>query len=470
MILKKILRTFLLFLFCSMLMIGNGIAGFTIGEEREIGEKLLYMIRTEFSLLDDPDITQYVNRLGQQVLTNVGPNYFDYRFFVVPSDQFNAFAAPSGLIFFYSGLIETMKTENEFLSVMAHEIGHVQSRHISSRTDKNTKVSAISMALALASLALGDPSLAMGMFTGFQAAGQAAGLHFSRVDEEQSDRLSYDWMHAMHRDPQAMEEMLRTMRRITRYRSDQIPPYLLTHPNPEDRMEYVQSLLDYQGSKVAKDYYEKIDNFDFLRMKYRVMVSASDPKKTKAYLSNILTSDKDQDEKMMATYGLAILQAKEFNFTKGLEELAKVQSYFPGRSILDVDAGIMYLDSGNTRRAVELLKSASMADPDDMYAVFYLAQAYSKTGNMDTAEQLYRKIMRTMPEYPQVYFELGRIKSDQGIAWESNYYLAKYYLYEGKVDYAKEYLKKVKHNPASTEEIRNEADELLERLEKLENT
>ena len=159
MIFKKILRTFLLFLLCSMLMIGNAIAGFTIGEEREIGEKLLYMIRTEFSLLDDPDISQYVNRLGQQVLANVGPHYFDYRFFVVPSDQFNAFAAPSGLIFFYSGLIETMKTENEFLSVMAHEIGHVQSRHISSRSDKNTKVSAISMALALASLALGVRNL-----------------------------------------------------------------------------------------------------------------------------------------------------------------------------------------------------------------------------------------------------------------------------------------------------------------------
>ena len=105
-----------------------------------------------------------------------------------------------------------------------------------------------------------------------------------------------------------------------------------------------------------------------------------------------------------------------------------------------------------------------------MYAVFYLAQAYSKIGKIIAAEQLYQKIMQIMPEYPQVYFELGRIKSDQGIAWESNFYLAKYYLYEGKIDYAKEYFKKVKHNPASTEEIRNEADELLERLDELENT
>ena len=470
MIFRKTLRLYFFSLVCFMSMFGNGIAGLTIGEEREIGEKLLYMIRTEFSLIDDLDIVQYVNRLGQQVLTKVGPSYFDYHFFVVPNNQFNAFAAPSGLIFFYTGLIETMKTENEFLSVMAHEIGHVESRHISSRSDKNTKVGAISTALALASLALGDPSLAVGMFSGFQAAGQAASLHFSRVDEEQSDRLSYDWMHAMHRDPIAMEEMLRTMRRITRYRSDQIPPYLLTHPNPEARMEYVQSLLDYQRSKVPQGYYKKTDNFDFLRMKHRVMVSASEPQKAKAYFSNILASGKDQDERMMATYGLAILQAKEFNFTKGLKELAKVQSYFPGHSILDVDAGVMYLDSGDTGRAVVLLESAAKDDPDDMYAAFYLAQAYSKTGKIEAAEQLYREIMRTMPEYPQVYFELGRIKSGQGLVWESNFYLAKYYLYEGKIDYAKEYLEKVKRNPASTEAIRNEAEELLDHLEKLEKT
>lgn len=451
-----------------MLLVGNGIAGITIGEEREIGEKLLYKIRSELSLLDDPDISQYINRLGQQVLAQVGPHYFDYHFFVVPSDQFNAFAAPSGLIFFYSGLIETMKTEDELLSVMAHEIGHVESRHIASRSDKNIKVGAISMALAMASLALGDPSLAAGMFTGFQAAGIAASLQFSRTDEEQADRLSYDWMHAMHRDPHAMEEMLRTMRRIARYRSDQIPPYLLTHPNPEARMEYVQSLLDYQESKVPKGYYRKTDNFSFLRMKYRVMLSASDPMKARTYFSNILASGRDQDERMMATYGLAILQAKDLNFAKGLEELAKVRKYFPGHSILDVDAGIMYLDSGDSKRAEELFESAVKADSDDLYATFHLARTYAKTGRLETAEKLFQKVMQAMPEYPQVYFELGQIKTDQGLGGISNFYLAKYYLYEGKLDFAREYLEKVKKDPAMSESMRNESEKLLERLDKLD--
>ena len=119
------------------------VSALTIGEERKIGEQLLFSIRRELPVLDDPDISAYINALGHKVLDNIGPQYFDYRFFVVKSDQFNAFAAPAGLVFFYSGLIETMRTENELLSVLAHEIGHVVSRHIAQRLDKGSKVRAV---------------------------------------------------------------------------------------------------------------------------------------------------------------------------------------------------------------------------------------------------------------------------------------------------------------------------------------
>lgn len=467
MAINRIQHFFAVLLICSMLMPCNSTAGMTIGEEREIGEKLLYRIRSELSLIDDPDISQYINRLGREVLTQVGPSFFDYHFFVIPSTEFNAFAAPSGLIFFYTGLIETMKTENELLSVMAHEIAHVESRHIASRSDKNTKVGAISMALALASLALGDPSLAAGMFTGIQAAGQAVSLQFSRADEEQADRLSYDWLHSLRRDPHAMEQMLRTMRRITRYRTELIPPYLLTHPNPEARLEYVQSLLDYQENKVPQNYYRKNDDFDFLRMKHRVMVITSDPQKVKAYFTSILSSGRDADEKMMATYGLALLQAKEFNFTAALENLAKVRKYFPGHSILDVDTGVVYMDSGDTNHAIELFESATKGNPEDMYAAFNLAQAFAKTGKSEKAEPLLQKVMNVMPQYPKVYFELGRIKTAQGDGGMGDYYLAKYYLYDGKMEFATQYFTKVSKDPTVSETVRDEAVQMLQKLDSL---
>ena len=464
----------LLPLLCCVLVVAGqlvplaSVQALTIGEERDIGEKLLYKIRTEFHLLDDPDITQYVNRLGRSVVEQAGPQFFDYRFYVVPSPEFNAFAAPSGLIFFFTGLLQTMKTEDELLSVMAHEIGHVVSRHIASRSDKSGKVGAITMALAMASLALGDPSLATGLFTGFQAAGQAVSLHFSRQDEEEADRLSYDWLHSLRRDPQAMEGMLRTMRRITRYRSEQIPPYLLTHPNPEARLDYVQSLLEYQRSKVDSSYYQATDNFEFLRVKYRAMVQVDDPQKARAYFTSTISSAQTPEESAMASYGLALLEAKELNFARALENLDKVRAQFPNRPMLDIDAGIIHLDSGKAERAVELLAGAAEKNPEDMYAAFHLARALEKTGKADAAEQLYAKVMSAMPEYPKVYFEMGRLKASQGQTGMSNYYLAKYYLYEGRLELAEEYLKKTRKDATVATAIQEEADRVLLRLEELE--
>ena len=101
-------------------------------------------------------------------------------------------------------------------------------------------------------------------------------LSYSRNDEEQADRLSFQWMQQMFRNPKAMEGMLRTMRRITRYRSGKLPQYLLTHPNPETRLYYVQSLVNLDA-KQGTSFYKVTDNFAFQRFKYRILQQTMDP-------------------------------------------------------------------------------------------------------------------------------------------------------------------------------------------------
>ena len=85
---------------------------FSVGQERDVGEKMRSLIRKQFELIDEPDTVQYINTLGQKVLKIAGPQYFNYQFFVVNNKEFNAFAAPSGLIFIHTGLVSTMKNED----------------------------------------------------------------------------------------------------------------------------------------------------------------------------------------------------------------------------------------------------------------------------------------------------------------------------------------------------------------------
>ncbi len=459
-----------LFLFLSAQMLQSPVVrGMTIGEEREIGEKLLYTVRSQFKLLDDPDISQYINGLGRDVLTVAGLQYFKYHFFVVASDEFNAFAAPSGLIFFFTGLIRTMDDENELVSVMAHEIGHVVSRHIARRLEKDAKVGAAATALAIASMALGIPGLSQGLMTGSLAAGQALSLHFSRQDEEEADRLAFTWMDKLRRDPQAMEQMLRTMRRITRYRSGQVPAYLLTHPDPEARLGYVQSLIETDENQQRHQYYRKIDNFDFLRFKYRILVQTEDPRQLRIMLQSVLTGPGSEQEKVMARYGLALLEARELNIQKGLDELEQVRRRYPDRAILKVDLGAMYLEDGQVDRALELLHQAVKHDPSNLYAAFVLARALAGKGEKNEARKLYLAVAREMPEYPKVYFELGRIESQAGREAESRFYLAKYYLYAGRMKLARQYLKIAARDKDLPLPMRREAKDILERLKKLKD-
>ena len=440
----------------------------SIGEERKIGEYLLYSMRKELAILDDPDISQYINRLGTKVLENIGPQHFDYHFFVVKSDQFNAFAAPAGLVFFYTGLIETMKTEDQLFSVLAHEIGHVASRHIAQRLDKSSKISALSLILGAAGLALGVPGLSQGLLTGSLAAGQTINLQYSREDEEQADRLAFGWMQRMHRDPEAMRGMLKNMRRITRYRSGtETPQYLLTHPNPEARLGYVESLLDLEHQKQVPTYV-KTNNFNFLRFKYRVLVQASDLEKLRNTCVTLLASATESEQRTMARYGLALLDAEDHQYDQALRHLATVREQYPREDILEIDRAVILMQSGRYSEARPILEQAVKRDPTDMYGVYQLAKMELMSGNNARAEQLLQRVAAAMPEYPQLYFDLGQIESNRGREGVSVFYLGKYDLYRGKIKTAKQYLTRAAKDTTVPEAMRSEAKTIVEKLKELE--
>lgn len=442
---------------------------FTVGEEREIGEILLYQIRLAFPLIDDPDIYQYINELGAEVLKVSSAHFFDYRFFVIKNKEFNAFAAPSGLIFFHSGLIETMNSEDELVSVMAHEVAHVVSRHIASRMEKGSKVGLGAMAVALAGLVLGGGGVAgQALLAGSMAAGQALNLHFSRQDEEEADLLSYGWMKKMDRDPVAMEKMLKSMRRITRYRMDQVPQYLLTHPDPEARLGYVQSLIAVDGSSLNKP--APTDDFSFIRAKYRILSQIEDEGQFRNFLATKVADPKASAfDKIMAKYGLSQVEREANNYDRSHDLLREVIAAYPDRSILLVDLGQVELAAGNQDKALALTMQASGLNPQDLWAVFQLAKINLELGRMKEAEINLFTVAREMPEYSQVYFELGKLRATQGNQGESSFYLGKYYLYEGRIELARENFEKVIKERSLPRNLLEDAHKMLDTIERLED-
>lgn len=440
----------------------------TVGEERKIGEKLLYQIRSAFPLVDDPDLDIYLRSLGKEVLEVAGLQYFDYHFYIVQSDEFNAFAAPSGLIFFYTGLIGAMESEDELVSVLAHEIGHVARRHLAGRMEKGKLVTAASLAVALAALALGGGAATQALLTGSMAAGQSAALHYSRKDEEEADLMAYGWMKEMGRHPEGQEKMLQTMRRVSRYRSDKLPQYLLTHPNPEFRLNYVQSLMVVDKDELAG--FDTTDDLEFLRFKYRVMSANEGAERLREFLIARMSDDRrDNNGKLMAKYGLAQVERRLNNYARSLVLLDEVIAAFPDWALLRTDKGVVLFEAGRFDEARNILSRAFRSNPKDMYAAYNLARVNMAMGNLDEAENLFKVVSYDLPHYAKVYFELGKIATAKKEEATAAMMLGKYNLYEGKLKLAEFSLKQVVQHGQATEQEKVEAGRLLETIKRIQD-
>jgi predicted Zn-dependent protease len=466
----KHLTKFILVLFFSAILLQNSYRvnsafAFSVGEEREVGEQLLTLVRRGFKLIDEPDVIQYINELGQKTLAVAGSQYFDYHFFVINNRELNAFAAPSGLIFFHSGLIESLDSEGELVGVMAHEIGHVVSRHLADRIKKSAKINAATLLGVLLGIALGAGPLSEAIIAGSAAAGRSATLSFSRLDEEEADRLAFKWMQEQNLDPGAMVDMLHELHTMNRYRMGYVPPYLLTHPGPDVRMSYIQDLIIFSDKKQ----YIQGDEFRFLRFKSRVLSLSKDPMQLITYYVNAIASmEKNTQSYAMAHYILSQAYLAAADYANAEESLRKAMAYFHDKSILKADMGVVYLKSGKYSNAIELLQEIRSTQRNNGFVNFYLAQAYEKTGKLQEASDLYEELLIMMPDYSKLYYQLANVKAKLGKPGEGFYYYGYYYWYEGDLMSAQYHFSKSITSLPQDSPQKADAENMLQKIGKLE--
>ena len=443
----------------------NPVSAFSVGDEKKVGEQLLTMVRKEFKLIDDPDIIQYINKLARSTLEVAGSQYFDYHFFVIKNNELNAFAAPSGLIFFHSGLIESLEKEGEFVGVLAHEIGHVTSRHLADRMSKSAKINAVTTLGVLLGIAIGAGPISEAIISGSVAAGYSATLSFSRLDEEEADRLAFKWMQDQKRDPGVMVDMLRKIHNMNRYRQGHIPPYLLTHPGPDVRMSYIQDLVMFSEKKP----FIQVDEFPFQRFKSRILSMTKDTTQLVKYYQNLVLSMKtDTQEAAMAHYVLSQSYLALADYVNAENELRKTTAFYPDKTILMADMGVIYLKSGQYEKALAQLQEARRAERNNAYTEFYLAMALEKTGKLQQATDLYQGLLTVMPDYSQLYYQLANVSGSLGKQGDGFYYYGYYYWYEGNLDRAKDHYSKAVALLPQDSKLRVNAENMLKKIAQFE--
>lgn len=239
-------------------------------EERQYGEEIMQQyFRRNPQYLDDPETLEYLNQLGYQLVSFSGANTINFDFFVLQDPSFNAFALPGGFICVYTTTILTAQNESELASVIGHEIGHVQQRHIA-RSLAHQKDSAL---ITLASLLAAIVAARAGQGEGAQAAilvGQAASmsrqLAYSREAEREADRVGFQILTDAGFDPQGMVDMFTLMQQGTRAYTSVAPAYLQNHPLGEER------IADLMGRVQAVHTHQHADSLDFQLIRSRLYV------------------------------------------------------------------------------------------------------------------------------------------------------------------------------------------------------
>ncbi|WP_456432356.1 beta-barrel assembly-enhancing protease [Thermosulfuriphilus sp.] len=396
----------------------------SIPEERQLGGKILEQVEARFTLVHDPVIVGYVEKVGRRVLAHVKPRYFRYRFFVVKDRSLNAFAAPGGLVFVHTGLLEVLDSEDELADVLAHEFAHVQCRHVAKRIEKLTRLNLATAAVAIAGVFLGKGQTGSVLLSTSSALATTMALKYSRTDEEEADRVGYEYILASGYDPRGLISILKKMQRHRWLVSDNVPSYLLTHPGSSERLTYLESLIEnFPPRRIVSR-----DPFELRRVQMRVRVLTHDPYQLIARYERELIDNAD-DPLLHYGLGLALLKAKQYR--RAIKELKVSVELLPQREELLADLGQAYLEGARYQDAIRILKPYTERYPLDLLARLNLAKALAQVGQEKEAIDILEELSKRLPENSEIYYRLGWAYASLGQEGRSHFYFARYYKTRG---------------------------------------
>lgn len=428
--------------------------GISVKKEQELSEEFLKMVFKYFKIIDDPFINQYINTIGNNIVSAFPPQPFKYHFYVIKEDAYNAFAGPAGHVFIYSGLIEAMDNEDELAGIIGHEISHVSCRHISKRIERSKKISALTLAGIATGILLGIAGAgeaAQAVMVGSQAAGQSASLSYSREDERQADEVGLKYLKKAGYDCKELVTILNKMRSKQWFGPKQIPTYLTTHPAIDDRIIYIGNWIDIHGGKQKKRSRKK--SSDFERFQSKIFLRYGDENKVlQRFKAEVARHPNDP----MAHYHYGLILDKVGHRKDAIEHLRIALNKNIFDSAILYDLGRIYFLDGQFEEALRSLKSAQSISSYDAEGRFYLGRTLLELGRPDESLSVFNELIKNNPEYHNAYYFIGEAYGKKGNLVDAHINLGTYYKNRGDLESGIFHLEKAlkyAKNPVKKKEI-----------------
>jgi beta-barrel assembly-enhancing protease len=211
---------------------------FSLEKQIAMGRDYSQQVESTAKLISDPAVTEYVNRLAQNLVRN-SDSLVPFTVKVIDSDDVNAFALPGGFFYVDSGLIVAADNEAELAGVMSHEIAHVAACHAARQNTRGQLMNLASIPLIFVGGGIG---YAIQNIAGLAL--PLTYLKFSRAFETQADYLGLQYMYKAGYDPQAFTAFFEKVKVMEKQRPGFVAKAFETHPQTPDRIRKTQKEID----------------------------------------------------------------------------------------------------------------------------------------------------------------------------------------------------------------------------------
>ena len=396
-------------------------------QEARIGRSMMRMFHQQGRIVEDPELTEYINALGHQLVSHTNNDEYDFEFFIVNDPSINAFALPGGYIGVHTGLIELTRSESELASVLAHEIAHVTQRHIARTIHDNQRASIITMATLLgaivASAATGAGGEVMeGALATSQAVAMQNQINFTRGYEYEADRVGISTLAEAGFRVDAMADFFAIMGKRTESSVRPSLEYLRTHPVSSSRTAEAKARAQRLGIK------DPGNSIGYELMRARAVALFRDtPEQAVAYFAQNV----DEGDNRGIIYGRA-LAAMRANQPQEAERLFE-QLISQQQKVIPYHIGLALAQTANDNvvMALKTFDRAQKLFPRSVPLTVRHAEVLLETNQPKKAHAILLDLLNNVPPTPDQVRLIARAAIDAEQLAEAHYYMAEYNIMTG---------------------------------------
>ncbi|HET9391203.1 MAG TPA: M48 family metalloprotease [Steroidobacteraceae bacterium] len=417
-------------------------------DEYQLGAMVIHQFREQNALIEDPEISEYLNSVGARLTTQVPDGAPHFQFFAFRESAINAFALPGGFICINYGLILATRNESELASVMAHEMAHVTQHHIARQIRAQSQQSMTAAAAMLAAVLLGALSGGGGQaIEGGIAAAQGMAvqqqINFTRDNEAEADRVGIGFLAGAGFDTRAMANFFETIGRTEGLAGTYIPAMLQDHPVTSVRIAEARA----RAAQLPPVKVKESLSYQLIRERVRVLTTAGDVDVEKQYAQKIAQGNND----IGTRYGEALALMADNRPVEAEKILHKLTEQHEGLTLLHAALGQAQVKAGQTNDGVASLQRAVGLFPRNVPVTIRYAEALMKAGRPAEAHSVLLDLFNNVPPTPEQIRLTALAASAAGDAGDAYFYMGEYQIAGGDLPMAAQQLQLALASPHLTQ-------------------